>query len=97
MMVLGGIGDAEAHDDFVQEWRRVQCHFLRAMIISGAEHQFVTAGAQIVALKQWLVCASIGIGGDRLEQKPLIAIAGIKSNSDSRSGSAASGVEDVSG
>jgi len=52
---------------------------------------------QVVALKQGLVCAAIGVGGHRLEQESLIAIAGIETNGNARSGFAASGVEDVSG
>src|SRR5262249_8297128 len=97
-VIIGGrIGDAEANNNFIQKWRRIKLHFLRAMIISGAEDQFVTAGMQIVALEQWLVCAAIGIGGYRLEQKPLIATTGVETDRDSRSRFSASGVEGVSG
>src|SRR5215467_13961539 len=97
MIVGGRIGDAKTNHNPVQKWRRIQRHFLRTVILPGAEYQFVSADAKIISLKQRLVCAAVGVGNCGLEQEALIAIDGIKADGKSGGRFTANGIEDMSG
>lgn len=97
MIVACGIGDAEAHYDFVQEWRRVENPLLGPMVVSGAELKLVGAWLQLGTLQQWLRSATVGIGGCGMQQSASIMVADIQADRDAGGWFAAGGIEYMSG
>src|SRR5688572_33345939 len=68
VVVLGRLGDTEAHRDYIQEGRIAELHTHLAQIVPGMEAQLVFAGLKVSLGKQGLVDAAFLVGGDRPEE-----------------------------
>jgi hypothetical protein len=96
MVVLLGIGDAEADRDDVEERRVGELGAPLAEIISRMKDQFELTSARLINTYEWLVGAPVGVGHDISDEFPLkSAFQLVKLQPDAGSRSAARHVEDM--
>ena len=96
MVVLRGIVNAEAQNDFVDEQGLVERSAARAKVGAGLEYQLVDTDLEIIALQDRLLEAPVVIGL-RARQLAQFGIDPVQDHVDARRRNAARGIENVCG